>query len=120
MLIEDSKTLASVLKPALEIKGNEVSWVNDGRNALIEIKKFKPVLILLDLMLPHVSGFEICKKIKSDNALWKIPVVIMSTLTKEEDKERAQDAGADYFIEKPYNLEKTLEEIFKFLPKENK
>lgn len=120
ILIEDSKTLAQVLKPALEIKGHEVLWVNDGRNALFEIKKFKPEVILLDLMLPHVNGFEICQAVKSDMALLKIPVIIMSTLTSREDMERAQNAGADHFISKPYNLAQTLTEIFKFIPSKEK
>lgn len=120
ILIEDSKTLAQALKPALELKGHEVLWVNDGRNALMQIKKFKPEIILLDLMLPHVSGFEICQAVKSDMALVKIPVIIMSTLTSPEDMERAQNAGADHFISKPYNLKQTLAEIFKFIPKTGK
>lgn len=120
ILIEDSKTLAQALKPALEIKGHEVLWVNDGRNALFEIKKFKPEVILLDLMLPHVNGFEICQAVKSDMALLKIPVIIMSTLTSQEDMERAQNAGADHFISKPYNLAQTLTEIFKFIPSKEK
>jgi DNA-binding response OmpR family regulator len=120
ILIEDSKTLAQILKPALELKGHEVLWVNDGRRAVLEIKKFKPGIILLDLMLPHVSGFEICQAVKSDMALMKIPVIIMSTLTGQEDIERAKNAGADHFISKPYDLKQTLEEILKFIPKEEK
>ncbi len=120
ILIEDSKTLAQVLKPALELKGHKVLWVNDGRGAIFEIKKFKPQIILLDLMLPHVNGFEICQAVKSDMALMKIPVIIMSTLTAQEDQERAQNAGADHFISKPYDLKQTLAEILKFIPKEEK
>ena len=120
ILIEDSKTLAQILIPALKLKSHEVLWVNDGRRALLEIKKFKPNIILLDLMLPHVSGFEICQAVKSDIALMKIPVIIMSTLTGQEDIERAQNAGADHFISKPYDLKQTLAEILKFIPKEDK
>ena len=120
ILIEDSKILAQALKPALELKGHEVLWINDGRRALLEIKKFLPDIILLDLMLPHVNGFEICQAVKSDMALMKIPVIIMSTLTKQEDIERAQNAGANHFISKPYELKQTLNEILKFIPKENK
>jgi len=120
ILIEDSKNLALALKPALELKGHEVLWVNDGRRALMEIKKFMPNIILLDLMLPHVSGFEICQAVKSDMALMRIPVIIMSTLTGQEDRERAQNAGADHFISKPYDLQQTLTEIFKFIPKTEK
>ena len=117
ILIEDSKVLAQALKPALELKGHTVLWINEGRRAVLEIKKFKPEIILLDLMLPHVNGFEICEAVKSDMALMKIPVIIMSTLTGQEDRERAQNAGADHFISKPYDLKQTLTEIFKFIPK---
>ncbi|MBO4707250.1 MAG: response regulator [Elusimicrobiaceae bacterium] len=118
ILIEDSKTLAQILKPALELRGHEVIWINDGRRAVFEIKKFKPNIILLDLMLPHVNGFEICQAVKSDMALIKIPVIVMSTLTGHEDVERAKNAGADYFISKPYDLKQTLAEILKFIPNE--
>lgn len=118
ILIEDSKILANILKPALELKKHEVKWVADGRLAISEIKKFKPSIILLDLMLPHISGYEICKAVKSDTALYQIPVIIMSTLTKTEDIERAKQCGADHFIAKPYNLAQTLLEIYKYLPKE--
>lgn len=116
VMIEDSKILGSALKGALEIKGHEVVWVNDGRLAFQTVKKNKPDIILLDLMLPHISGFEICKAIKSDSALYKTPVVVMSTLTAEEDRERASQAGATYFIAKPYNLKQTLSEIEKYIP----
>jgi len=117
VIIEDSKSLGAALKGALEIKGHEVFWVNDGRAALPAVKRNKPDIILLDLMLPHISGFEICKAIKTDNAIWRTPVVIMSTLTSPEQKERAAEAGADHFIGKPYDLRETLAEISAYIPK---
>jgi DNA-binding response OmpR family regulator len=117
LLIEDSKILGAALKDALEIKGHEVSWVNDGREGFPAVKKHMPDIILLDLMLPHVSGYEICKAVKKDNGTWRIPIVIMSTLTKPEQKERALEAGADYFIDKPYDLKTTLAEVLKFISK---
>ena len=120
VLIEDSKNLALALKGALELNGHEVIWVSDGREGLIAVKKNKPAAVLLDLMLPHISGFEICKAIKTDSSIFKTPVIIMSTLTSPEDMERAQNAGADHFISKPYNLKQTLAEIFKFIPKQEK
>lgn len=117
LIIEDSKSLGAALKGALEIKGHEVLWVNDGRAALPAVKKNKPDIILLDLMLPHISGFEICKAIKTDNALWRTPVVIMSTLTSQEQQQRAMEAGADHFIGKPYDLQATLAEVAIYIPK---
>ncbi|MBQ4494036.1 MAG: response regulator [Elusimicrobiaceae bacterium] len=117
ILIEDSKNLALALKGALELNGHEVIWVSDGRDGLMAVKKNKPDGVLLDLMLPHISGFEICKAIKTDSAIFKTPVIIMSTLTDYDSKQRIQEAGADYFIEKPYNLKETLAQINKCLPK---
>lgn len=117
VMIEDSKILGNALKGALELKGHEVIWVNDGRLGLPAVKKNKPDIVLLDLMLPHISGFEICKAVKSDSAVYKTPVIIMSTLTKQEDIDRAREAGANHFIGKPYDLQATLAEIDKFLPK---
>ena len=70
---------------------------------------------MLDLMLPKISGFDVCKLLKTDNATWRIPIVIMSTLTDPESRERATEAGADYFIPKPYDLPSTLAEIKKIL-----
>lgn len=117
VLIEDSKNLAIALKGALEINGHEVIWINDGRDGLMAVKKNKPDAVLLDLMLPHISGFEICKAIKTDTNIFRTPVIIMSTLTDYDSKQRAEEAGADYFIEKPYNLKQTLAQINSYLPK---
>ena len=117
VLIEDSKNLAVALKGALELNGHEVVWVDDGRQGLMAVKKNKPDAVLLDLMLPHVSGFEICKAIKTDSSIFRTPVIIMSTLADYESKQKAQDAGADYFIEKPYSLKETLAQINSYLPK---
>ena len=118
VMIEDSKILGDALKTALEVKGHEVIWVNDGRLGLPAVKKNKPDVVLLDLMLPHINGFEICKAVKSDIAVYKTPIIIMSTLTNPEDVQRAKEAGATHFIGKPYDLQATLAEINKFLPKQ--
>ncbi len=115
VLIEDSKVLATALMGALKIDGIETYWAANGVEGVTLSKREKPDLILLDLMLPKLSGFEVCKMLKTDNATWRIPVVIMSTLTDPESRERVVAAGADYFIPKPYDLPSTLTEIKKIL-----
>ena len=115
VLIEDSKTLAGALTGALELEGVQTVWAADGVQGVSAARREKPDLILLDLMLPKLSGFEVCKMLKTDNATWRIPVVIMSTLTDAESRDRATEAGADYFIPKPYDLAATLAEIKKYL-----
>lgn len=115
VLVEDSKVLATAFCGALKIEGVEVIWAADGVKGVAAAKQHKPDLILLDLMLPKLSGFEVCKLLKTDNATWKIPVVIMSTLSDPESRDRATQAGADYFIPKPYDLASTMAEIKKYL-----
>ena len=117
LLIEDSKIAAPALIGALKLKDVECVWAKDGARGLEMAKREKPALILLDLMLPRISGFDVCKKLKTDDATWRIPVVIMSTLTDGESKDKAKEAGADYFIDKPYSLADTVGQILKFLPK---
>lgn len=115
VLIEDSKSLATVLVEILRKEGLDVQWAADGVQGVSLVKREKPDLILLDLMLPKISGFEVCKLLKTDNATWRIPVLIMSTLSDAESRTRAQEAGADYFIAKPYDLAATVAEIKKYL-----
>ena len=115
VLIEDSKSLAGALTGALELEGVQTVWAADGLQGVAAARKEKPDLILLDLMLPKLSGFEVCKMLKTNDLTWRIPVVIMSTLTDPESRDRAKEAGADYFIAKPYDLAATLAEIKKYL-----
>lgn len=115
VLIEDSKVLGTALSGALKVEGVEVHWAENGIVGIPMVKQVKPDLILLDLMLPKLSGFDVCKMLKTDNATWKIPVVIMSTLSDPDSRERATECGADYFIPKPYDLSATLAEIKKHL-----
>ena len=115
VLIEDSKVLATALVGALKVDGIETHWADNGVAGVTLAKREKPDLILLDLMLPKLSGFDVCKMLKTDNATWRIPIVIMSTLSDPESRERATEAGADYFIPKPYDLPSTLAEIKKIL-----
>ena len=117
LVVEDSHVLAPALIGALKLKGQECLWAKNGVECIEMAKREKPDLVLLDLMLPKVSGFEVCRAIKTDGNIWKTPVVIMSTLTDPEQKDRASEAGADYFIDKPYSLKEMVEKILKFLPK---
>ena len=92
VLIEDSKVLAHALIGALKVEGIEAHWAENGVSGVQLAKQLKPDLVLLDLMLPKLSGFDVC-----------------------QSRDRATDAGADYFIPKPYDLASTLAEIKKIL-----
>ena len=115
VLIEDSKVLATALLGAFKVENIEAHWAENGVKGVTLAKQVRPDVILLDLMLPKISGFDVCKLLKTDNATWRIPIVIMSTLADEESRQRAMEAGADYFIPKPYDLKDTLAQIKKIL-----
>ncbi|MDD2773732.1 MAG: response regulator [Elusimicrobiales bacterium] len=117
LLIEDSKELSAALAGVLGLKGMEVFTARDGVSGVELARREKPALILLDLMLPKLSGYEVCKILKTDNATWRIPVVVLSTLSRPEQVDRAKAAGADHFVAKPYDLDAVIGEILRFLPK---
>lgn len=88
MVIEDEEALALLLKYNLEKEGYEVVWEPRGNKALAEIEKHCPSVILLDWMLPEMSGVEICKLIRSKPDIKNIPVIMLTAKGEEEDKIR--------------------------------
>jgi len=117
LIVEDSKELGNALVSVLTLMDLEPLLARDGVAAVEMARREKPELILLDLMLPKISGYEVCKTLKTDNATWKIPIVVMSTLTRPEQMDRAKEAGADHFVAKPYDLDALIAEVKRFLPK---
>lgn len=114
-IIDDDIYIGDMLTEVLTQEGYDVLRAYSGTEAIYLLSHKKPDLILLDLMLPKLSGFEVCKMLKTDNATWRIPIVIMSTLSDPESRDRATEAGADHFIPKPYDLASTMAEIKKHL-----
>lgn len=114
VIVEDSKQTSQILKDILEKEGFNVYTALDGVEGFRLIKKIKPQLVLLDLLLPKISGFDICFKMSQDNELRKIPVIIISTLA--EDKEtfrKLKTFEVIKFMKKPYSIDDLLAEIKK-------
>jgi two-component system, chemotaxis family, response regulator PixH len=107
LIVEDSKTEMEKLKRCLEGSGYTVLGVTSGEEAEIRLKQQKPGLILLDVILPGESGFELCRKLKGDPATKSIPIVIYSTKDKEMDRTWGSMSGADAYLSKSVD-EQTL------------
>ncbi|NLI09917.1 MAG: response regulator [Elusimicrobia bacterium] len=118
LIIEDSKKTSLILKEVLEKMSYSVFLEHDGVSGLAAARREKPDLILLDLLLPKISGFDVCKSLKQDNAVRSIPVIILSTMYNEENVQKMKLLGAVTFMKKPYRLEELLEEIKKRLKDE--
>jgi len=101
LVIEDSKIDADIVKDLLEKEGVEVSVATDGEGGVKKAKEMKPDLIVLDLMLPDIDGYEVCARIKKDPVLKKTIVVILSMRGDIADITKAFHAGTDDYIIKP-------------------
>lgn len=110
LIADDEDDVKVVTQLFLESKGYEILTAYDGLDALDKAEKDRPDLILLDLMMPVVDGFEVCKKLKAKPETAAIPVVMMSASAQEESKQRGLDAGAIDYVVKPFQPE-ALESI---------
>ena len=111
LIIEDEAGLVALLKYNLEKQGHQVASVSDGALALDTIKTQKPDLILLDWMLPHVSGIEICKQIRQHHQLRHIPLIMLTARSDEADKVQGLLLGADDYLTKPFSVPELLARI---------
>lgn len=105
LVVEDEEDMAKLLAMRLKVNHFRVLLAEDGEEALSMIREKKPDLVLLDLMLPKVTGYELCRMIKFDEALKSMPVIIHSSLERQIDRERASEVGADAYFIKPFDLE---------------
>ena len=115
LIVEDERPIAEHLPALLAARGFEASWVADGADALALAKKQKPDLILLDVMLPRVSGFDICRLLKSDSDTAKIKIIMITGLGRMGDVEKAFGQGADDYIIKPFDSERLFKKVEKVL-----
>ncbi|MBI3223201.1 MAG: PAS domain S-box protein [Nitrosomonadales bacterium] len=111
LIAEDSRTQAEQLLFLLEQHGYRVTVANNGKQALQAAQAQKPTLIISDIVMPEMSGYELCKAIKSDERLSDVPVILVTTLSDPQDVIRGLECGADNFIRKPYDERYLLSRI---------
>ena len=100
LLVEDDEALASVYKSRLEIENFETEWVANGEDALARARKFHPDLILLDAMMPKISGFDVLDILRNTPDTANIHVIMLTALSQPKDKERAESLGVDDYLVK--------------------
>ncbi len=110
-VVEDEKPISDLLKYNLEKEGFRVSSSENGEEALGIIKEKKPDLILLDWMLPDLSGIKICQFLKQDSAVRDIPIIMLTAKGEEEDKVKGLNTGAEDYITKPFSFPELLARV---------
>jgi DNA-binding response OmpR family regulator len=121
LIIEDDQRINKVYLAKLSVEGMEAATAIDGEEGLRKIYSENPDLIILDLMLPKKSGFEILKEIKTDPKVRDIPVLILSNLAQEKEIEEGMALGAeDYIVKTNFSIQQVIEKIREVLKKSTK
>ena len=104
LLVEDEPAQQEVLTYNLEAEGFRVVRAGDGEEALVLVAESSPDLVVLDWMLPNLSGIEVCRQLKSRSETRAIPIIMLSARSEEIDKVRGLETGADDYVSKPYSV----------------
>lgn len=117
LVVEDESFLSKVLAERLEDEGfGHITVAGNGEEALAMIKHHNPDIVLLDMILPKMNGFEVLEALQTDPKLKKIPVLVLSNLGQDQDIEQAKKLGArDYIVKSNFSLQKVVEKIMSIL-----
>jgi len=111
LIVEDEAPLLTLLRYNLEKQGFRVEAATDGQEALLRVAETKPDLIVLDWMLPTLSGLEVCRQIRRRPSTRDLPIIMVTARSEDQDAVRALDTGADDYISKPFAMEALLARI---------
>ncbi len=115
LIVDDNEQNLELIEAYLEDVGASLRTAKDGLEALAKVQQQLPDLILLDVMMPHMSGFQVCRKLKASDSTRHIPIVIVTALGEVSDIERAKEIGADDYLVKPVNKPDLIERVHKWL-----
>jgi len=111
LVVDDEKDLSGIVTFRLQSAGYEVSIALDGQEALDKVKKENFDLVILDLMLPKIDGYKVCRMLKSDEKYKDLPIILFSAKAQAEDIKSGEDAGADAYITKPFEPQALLKKV---------
>jgi DNA-binding response OmpR family regulator len=115
LIIEDDDNIATALEYILSREGLDQDRVANGADAMGRIRALKPDLVLLDVMLPEVSGYEICQTVRSDKTLGGVKILMMTARGSAVERRKGMAMGADGFISKPFELKELRDEVRRLL-----
>ena len=119
LVVEDEADLNQLLTYNLEKAGFDVASVMDGEDAVIAVEDEAPDLVLLDWMLPNVSGLEICRQLRARKATARLPIIMLTARGEEEDRVRGLEHGADDYVAKPFSVGEVMARVKALLRRAN-
>lgn len=111
LVIEDELDYRQLLEHSLRRAGYEVRWAVNGAEGLDALKRVRPDMVLLDLNLPDMDGYEVCRRIRSDEQLGRVPIIMVTIQAEMQDAVKGLKSGADDYIHKPFDPEEVLARI---------
>jgi len=115
LIVDDEKDLVSMVKMRLEAAGYDTIEAYDGQEALTKAQNKNPDLIILDLMLPKMDGYKVCRMLKFDSRYKSIPIILFTARAQDSDKDLGKEVGADAYIAKPFDSEALLAKVKELL-----
>ncbi len=115
LIVDDEPDIVETLKFLMESEGFESIIAMDGEEAFKKAKEENPDLIILDVMLPKINGYKVCRLLKFDNKYKHIPIFMVTARSQEEDKVIGEETGADEYVTKPFDIEEILKKIHSYL-----
>jgi len=111
LLVDDEPSIVKMVGKRLEVEGFEVLVATDGQEALTKARTETPHLMILDAMLPKLTGYEVCMRLKQDPSSQHIPIVLFTAKAQEKDEQLGRACGADAYVRKPFNAHELLTQI---------
>ncbi len=115
LMVDDEVDLVETVRFPLEMEGYHVLVSYNGEDALNQARKENPDLIILDIMLPKLDGYKVCRLLKFDERYKHIPIIMLTAKTQEKDKLLGKETGADEYITKPFEIDELMEKVKNYL-----
>jgi len=115
LIVDDEEDIRAVLQARLEAAGFRVRTASNGMDALDSIRSDPPDLVILDVMLPDITGLDVCALVKRDRRLRKIPIILLTARSQPQDRLTGAALGADAYMNKPFNADELLAEVRRLL-----
>jgi len=111
LIVDDEPNIVLALELLMKREGYEIQSVDDGQKAFDAVREFRPDLIILDIMMPKMDGYEVCQRIRADASLKDISIIMLTAKGREVEREKGIALGADYYITKPFSTREVMMRI---------
>jgi two-component system, chemotaxis family, chemotaxis protein CheY len=115
LIVEDSPTIRKFITIAIKVLGHKVITAEDGMQALEKMPLQKIDLLITDLNMPNIDGYQLIKEVRGNEIYKDLPIIVLSSLAKDEDVKKGLDAGANAYLIKPFNQRRIQYEVIKYI-----